>query len=241
MPAPSRGITLNARSLERVLPVNQSHRRWIGDTNMRRVLLIPTIVTLTTTLSAVSGSSQIENPAPQASQHGVVAQTVNRAVITLEYDRPVARGRELFGNLVEYDAIWTPGANRSTWIDFSEPVELEGHPLEAGRYGIWMVPKENEPWEVVVVSDWDRDHGLFPFGAEVFQTMVTPEAIIPLMKSLRDQRPRPSSHSNGVPPNEASVHVGFSDSAGWGGDGLALGRARPTSTERVSDMGTAPC
>jgi hypothetical protein len=40
---------------------------------MRRVLLIPTVVTLTTALSAISGSSQIANPAPQASQHGVVA------------------------------------------------------------------------------------------------------------------------------------------------------------------------
>jgi hypothetical protein len=144
---------------------------------MRRVLLIPTIVTLTTAVSAVSSSSQdraLGSP-PQASQHGVVAQTVNRTVITLGYDRPVARGRELFGNLVEYDAIWTPGANRATWIDFSEPVKLEGNALDAGRYAIWMVPKENEPWEIVVVREWDTDHGLFPFGQEVFRAMVRPE------------------------------------------------------------------
>ncbi len=147
MPAPPYGITLNARPSNGRQTVNQSHRRWIGDTNMRRILLIPTIVTLTTTVTAVSGSSQITDPGsnapPQASQHGIVAQTVNRTVITLGYDRPVARGRELFGALVEYDAIWTPGANRSTWIDFSEPVELEGHALDAGRYAIWMVPKES--------------------------------------------------------------------------------------------------
>jgi len=143
---------------------------------MRRVLLIPTIVTLTAAVSAASGSSQAteQATAPQASQHGVVAQTVNRTVITLEYDRPVARGRELFGALVEYDAIWTPGANRATWIDFSEPVTLEGRPLEAGRYALWMVPKEGA-WEIVVVSDWDTDHGLFPFGTEVFRTMIRPE------------------------------------------------------------------
>ena len=142
---------------------------------MRRVFLIPTVVTLATAVSSVSGSGQIANPAPQASQHGVVSQTVNRTVITLGYDRPVARGRVLFGNLVEYDAIWTPGANRATWIDFSEHVELEGHPLEAGRYAIWMVPKENEPWEIVVVREWDTDHGMFPFGEEVFRATVEPE------------------------------------------------------------------
>ena len=38
-----------------------------------------------------------------------------------------------------------------------------------------MVPKESEPWEIIVVRDWDTDHGLFPFGEEVFRTMVRPE------------------------------------------------------------------
>ncbi len=136
---------------------------------MRRVLIIPTIVTLTTAVSAISASAQ------QASQHAVVSQTVYTTEITLEYDRPVARGRELFGALVEWDAIWTPGANRATWIDFSKPVTVEGHALQAGRYAIWMVPKENGPWEIIVVNAWDTDHGLFPFGEEVFRTMVTPE------------------------------------------------------------------
>ena len=75
---------------------------------MRRLLLIPTIVTFTAVVGALPGSSQ------QASQHALLAQTVNQTVITLEYDRPVARGRELFGALVEWDAIWTPGANRAT-------------------------------------------------------------------------------------------------------------------------------
>ena len=136
---------------------------------MRRPLLIPAIVTFAAAMGALPGSSQ------QASQHAVVAQTVYTTVITLEYDRPVARGRELFGALVEWDAIWTPGANRATWIDFSEPVTLEGHALQAGRYAIWMVPKQNAPWEIIVVRDWDTDHGLFPFGEEAFRTMVRPE------------------------------------------------------------------
>ena len=141
---------------------------------MRRVFLIPIVVTLAMAVSATSGASQAT--APQASQHGVVAQTVNQTVITLEYDRPVARGRELFGPLIEWDAIWAAGANRATWIDFSEPVTFEDHALDAGRYGIWFVPKENEPWELIVVSDWDTDHALYPFGTEVFRAMVTPES-----------------------------------------------------------------
>ena len=64
---------------------------------------------------------------------------------------------------------------------------------------------------------------------------------MPLMKSLRPQCARPSSHSNGEPPREGSAHVGISDFAGWRGDGLALDPARPTSKGLLSDMGTAPC
>jgi hypothetical protein len=58
---------------------------------------------------------------PAASQHGAVSQIVNTTTITLEYDRPVLRGRSIFGELLDYDAVWTPGANRATWIDFSAP------------------------------------------------------------------------------------------------------------------------
>ena len=39
------------------------------------------------------------------------------------------------GPLVEWDAIWAPGANRATWIDFSGPVTLEDHELVKIRFG----------------------------------------------------------------------------------------------------------
>ena len=32
-----------------------------------------------------------------------MSQTVSETIVTLEYDRPVARGRELFGELIEWD------------------------------------------------------------------------------------------------------------------------------------------
>ncbi len=135
---------------------------------MHRTMLLAPLAVTALVVGAVPGCAQ------QASQHGVVAQTVNETVITLEYDRPVARGRELFGNLVEWDAIWTPGANRATWIDFSRPVTFLGHDLAAGRYAIWMVPRDGEPWEVVV-SEWDTHHAIFPTEAVVFRTDVAAE------------------------------------------------------------------
>ncbi|MDH3422934.1 MAG: DUF2911 domain-containing protein, partial [Gemmatimonadota bacterium] len=98
---------------------------------------------------------------PQASQHGAVSQIVNTTTISLEYDRPVLRGRSIFGQLLDYDAVWTPGANVATWIDFSAPVRVQGQALPAGRYGIWTIPHENEPWEIIFVSEWDAHHSFF--------------------------------------------------------------------------------
>ncbi len=55
-------------------------------------------------------------PAPAAAQirgseAGVTAQTVDGTTLTIDYSRPSARGRALFGELVPWDVVWTPGAN----------------------------------------------------------------------------------------------------------------------------------
>lgn len=112
----------------------------------------------------------------KASQTGTVSQHVGAAVVSLRYDRPVARGRVLFGEggLVSGREPWTPGANRATWIEFSEAVTLEGRRVPAGRYGLWTVPAGDDPWEVVLVSDWDRHHGVFPADSEVVRFTVEP-------------------------------------------------------------------
>lgn len=133
---------------------------------MRTTLLLVAAATISTFTPA---------SAQRASQHGVVSQTVNETEIRLEYDRPVARGRELFGELVEWDAIWTPGANRATWIEFSGPVTINGHKVPEGRYAIWMVPQGDRPWEVIFVSEWDTHHGMFPFDSEVLRIEVASE------------------------------------------------------------------
>ena len=47
------------------------------------------------------------------SQHGSVTQQVAATKISVEYNRPVARGRDLFGALVPYDRIWCPEIGRA--------------------------------------------------------------------------------------------------------------------------------
>jgi len=90
------------------------------------------------------------------SQHGSVMQQVADATITIEYDRPVARGRELFGVLVPYDRVWCPGANECTTITLSRDVKLNGQAVAAGTYTLWAKPGE-KTWTMIL----NRAHPTF--------------------------------------------------------------------------------
>jgi hypothetical protein len=133
------------------------------------------LLLVTATGALASPGKAQDLPRPRPSQHGTVSQEVALTTITLGYDRPVARGRALYGNIVEYDVVSAPGANRATWIEFSTPVTFGGAQVEAGRYGLWHVPHESEPWEFVLVRDWDTHHSFYPMESEAARIRVTPE------------------------------------------------------------------
>ena len=90
------------------------------------------------------------------SQHGTVSQTVAATTITVDYNRPVARGRELFGSLVPYDRVWCPGADDCTTLKVSTDVKVEGKDLPAGTYTVWAKPGA-EKWTVIL----NRAHPVF--------------------------------------------------------------------------------
>ncbi len=99
----------------------------------------------------------------KASQKGTVSQFVANTETSIEYSRPVARGRILFGSegIVKYKKIWMPGANKASNIKFSSDVLINGKPLPAGRYSIWTVPDEKK-WTIMLSKDWDQWHTLYP-------------------------------------------------------------------------------
>jgi hypothetical protein len=84
------------------------------------------------------------------SQHGTVTQRVGTTDIAISYNRPVARGRELFGGIVAWGRRWHPGADSATTITFSAPVTVQGHELPAGSYTLWTIPQRApEPWTII--------------------------------------------------------------------------------------------
>lgn len=99
----------------------------------------------------------------KASQKGTVSQFVADTEITIEYSRPVARGRTLFGDkgIVNYNKMWMPGANEASNIKFSSDVTINGKPLKAGRYSFWVIPNEKS-WLMILSTDWDQWHTRYP-------------------------------------------------------------------------------
>jgi Protein of unknown function (DUF2911)/Tetratricopeptide repeat len=85
---------------------------------------------------------------PRASQHAVVMQRIGITDITINYHRPLANGRQIWGKVVPYGQVWRAGANENTKITFSDPVTIEGHALDKGTYGLHMIPGETQ-WTVI--------------------------------------------------------------------------------------------
>ncbi|HZU31505.1 MAG TPA: DUF2911 domain-containing protein [Candidatus Angelobacter sp.] len=85
---------------------------------------------------------------PRDSQHAKVIQRIGITDITINYHRPLVKGRKVWGGLVPYGEVWRAGANENTTIEFSDPVSIEGKPLARGIYGLHMIPNENE-WTII--------------------------------------------------------------------------------------------
>lgn len=114
---------------------------------------------------------------PRESPTATVTQLVGVTDITIKYSRPSAKGRQLwgcqttdvvpkpgapYGCLVPSGQVWRAGANEATTITFSTPVSIEGQPLQAGTYGLFMIPGESE-W-TIIFSKKPKQWGSFTYS-----------------------------------------------------------------------------
>jgi hypothetical protein len=76
----------------------------------------------------------------QLSVRDTARATIGPATFTVDYGRPLRRGRTLLGNVISYDRIWRTGANAATQLTVSAPITLAGLSLPAGTYTLWTVP-----------------------------------------------------------------------------------------------------
>lgn len=114
---------------------------------MNKARILAAVLSLLFAASLCQAQSAVLN-IPRQSQHSVLTQRIGITDITINYHRPLVNGRKIWGDLVPYGQVWRAGANENTTIAFSDPVTIEGQPLDKGVYGLHMIPGENE-WTVI--------------------------------------------------------------------------------------------
>jgi hypothetical protein len=115
---------------------------------MKNLMTIAAVVAMIFTSSA-----QVKTPQP--SPKTTVNQMVGLTEIDLEYSRPSAKGRAIFGDLVPFAKMWRTGANANSTISFSDNVTIGGKELKKGKYAIFTVPKA-DVWEIIFYSSTDN-------------------------------------------------------------------------------------
>lgn len=105
------------------------------------------------------------------SQLATVSQMIGTARVEIVYRRPVARGRELFGELVPYGKLWSPSADSATIFSTTKDLHVAGSKLPAGKYSVWAIP-EKEMWTVVFSSVTPAFHLRYTEGKDVLRVRV---------------------------------------------------------------------
>lgn len=123
-------------------------------------------------LTTLTVNSQIKTPA--ASPSATVSQSVGLAKVTIDYSRPSAKGRRIFGDLVPFGKVWRTGANKITTIKFDDEILINGAPMKAGSYGLYTVPGRSE-WKIILNRD-DKQWGAYDYDEkkDVISFMVQP-------------------------------------------------------------------
>jgi tetratricopeptide (TPR) repeat protein len=134
-----------------------------------------TLLTIIFLITTTNSFSQLIFPS--LSPKGRIEQTVGLTNITVDYERPAARGRKVFGELVKYEKLWRTGAGNCTKITFSQPVIIDNKKINKGTYSVFTIPNTNE-WTVILntdttlygVSSYDERNDLLRFKAKTQST-----------------------------------------------------------------------
>jgi len=113
--------------------------------------------------AALSTTAQITTPPSGDNQKASVTQMIGLVSATINYSSPDVHGTNgedrkghIWGELVHYGFVdqgygpskaapWRAGANENTTITFSHDVVIEGKPLKAGTYGLFLALAKEGP------------------------------------------------------------------------------------------------
>ncbi len=72
-----------------------------------------------------------------------VRAQIGNDTLTIDYSRPLMRGRTLLGEVIPYDRVWRTGANAATQFRTTTPIKLGGVLVPAGTYTLFTLPHKS--------------------------------------------------------------------------------------------------
>jgi tetratricopeptide (TPR) repeat protein len=111
---------------------------------------------------------------PKPSPKGEIEQIVGLTELEIEYSRPSAKGRKIFGDLVPFGETWRFGANASTQFSTSDDLTIGGKKLTAGDYSLFALPMEDGNWDIIFNTDLEG--GISEYSKEKDALRITVKA-----------------------------------------------------------------
>jgi hypothetical protein len=115
---------------------------------LRAFLFCLLMAAMSGAMSELSSAQSFVLDLPLQSQQAQISQRIGITDVTIKYHRPLVNDRKVWDGLVPYGKVWRAGANINTTITFSDPIQIEGKPLDKGTYGLHMIPTADE-WTII--------------------------------------------------------------------------------------------
>jgi hypothetical protein len=94
-------------------------------------------------IAARFAASERSAPVRSMSVRDTSVYQVGTARLTIDYSRPLRRGRTILGEVVPFGTVWRTGANAATQLTTDTNVVIGGIPLPRGTYTLWTLPERN--------------------------------------------------------------------------------------------------
>ena len=93
---------------------------------------------------------------PKASPVAKLQQKVGLADIQIDYSRPGAKGRVIFGDLIPYGQMWRLGANENTKVTTSEALIFGKDTIQAKI--VDSLCRKRKSFTIQLYSSWTRNY-----------------------------------------------------------------------------------
>lgn len=106
------------------------------------------------------------------------------AKISIHYNAPSVKGREIWGKLVPYKKVWRTGANEATIFESDVDLMVEGQLLPKGKYALFTIPDKAE-WTIIFHSNVNQ-WGVYEYKEEgdVLRIKVIPTPSVAFQEQL---------------------------------------------------------